>query len=153
MTTLGSVARDEAVQEAVPGNSASPESNRECAPRAKSIPTALTAASASPAEEVTERNARQRILKVVEGARSRAKAVSAGPSLLHTAPASLADKHTFHRDAAKQWDAWLVRYPRLWWGYLHLGVKAALHLADWLTESFWRLAIAIALYFIIRIWI
>jgi hypothetical protein len=38
-------------------------------------------------------------------------------------------------EAAGQWDAWLIKYPRYAWGYAHLVLKAVLHFLDWVTES------------------
>jgi len=59
-----------------------------------------------------------------------------GGSLLQVRPSSLAEAHTRHLHAAGAFGARWLRWPRLAWAYLiHLPIKTAAHLIDWVTES------------------
>jgi hypothetical protein len=86
-------------------------------------------------------------------AQGRAAAVTTGASLLHAQPPSLADSRKRHHEAAGHFEAALLRYPRLAWGYLHLALKAGLHVLEWVTESPPRLLVAAAFLVILYFWL
>jgi hypothetical protein len=71
--------------------------------------------------------------------------------LLHARPASLADAHAAHRQAAAHWNGALPRHLRHAWGWLHVALKAVLHAADWVTASparfFVAAMVAVAVWF------
>jgi hypothetical protein len=118
------------------------------AQRARSLPPAPGGApQATP--DITERDR----LPVVRNARARALAALSGPSLLHARPPSLAEQRERHHQAAAHFEAALLRWPRLAWGYWHLAVKAVLHLTEWVLESPPRLAAAAAVAVIVWFWI
>jgi hypothetical protein len=71
---------------------------------------------------------------------------------MHAAPPSLAEQRQRHHVAASRWNALIVRHPRVAWGYLHLVIKAVLHLIEWVLESPPRLLTAIVFIVIIAIW-
>jgi hypothetical protein len=73
-------------------------------------------------------------------------------SLLRRQPSSLAQARDRHHIAAGHFEAGALRWPRLAWGYFHLLVKAVLHLAEWVTESPPRLAVALVLIVVIHFW-
>ena len=70
--------------------------------------------------------------------------IQAGESVLHTPPATMAAARERHHAAAGHFPGWLPRGVRLVYGYLHLGVKGALHLIDWVLESPPRLIVTLA---------
>ena len=65
--------------------------------------------------------------------------------LVNAPPKTLAAAHAHHRDAAGQWDGWLITGFRAGWGWLHLAVKAILHAVDWTLESPVRFLVAAAI--------
>jgi len=70
-------------------------------------------------------------------------AIPAGTSLLHAQPPSLRQAHDRHKEAAKHWEAGLIRWPRHLWGYGHTAFKALLHIIEWVTESPARFIVAV----------
>ena len=63
------------------------------------------------------------------------RTVLTGGSLLAARPPSLAEAWTRHRQSAAHYNAGLVRWPRYAWGALHVALKAALHVVEWVTDS------------------
>jgi hypothetical protein len=125
-----------------------------CAPaREPSVPTALPAVqtafspltrsgdSPSRADEARERLA-------LLGARVAARAVSI--SAVAMRPPSIQENHAAHREAAAQWEAALIRWPRHAWGFGHTCAKAT---ADWLLAiTFSPVGAVLAVAFIIVCW-
>jgi hypothetical protein len=84
---------------------------------------------------------------------ARIAALFAGGSLLHARPASLAEAHERHLHAAGAFSVRSLRWPRLVWAYLiHLPVKTAAHVLDWVTESPARALVAALLLAAAWIW-
>jgi hypothetical protein len=77
---------------------------------------------------------------------------AAATSLLSRQPSSMAQARNRHHVAAGHFEAGLIRWPRLAWGYFHLLVKAVLHVAEWVTESPPRLAVTIVLIVVLHFW-
>lgn len=74
-------------------------------------------------------------------------------SLIHAQPPTFAQARERHHQCAGHYQAALMRWPRLAWGYAHLlAVKPALNLAEWLTESPARLAVALAVAAAVWLW-
>jgi hypothetical protein len=74
-------------------------------------------------------------------------------SLADSQPHSYRQARAFHHRCASHFEAALLRWPRLAWGYLHMAaVKWPLNLLEWLTESPARCVIAVAVWFIARHW-
>lgn len=69
-------------------------------------------------------------------------------SLGDAQPPTLRQARQWHHRCAGHYQAGLIRWPRLLWGYLHLLlVKPALNAAEWVTASPIRLAVALAVFF------
>lgn len=86
------------------------------------------------------------------GARAAALADRPG-SLVHSQPPTFHQSHARHHEAARHYEALLLRCPRLLWGYFHLlAIKPALNFLEWVTESPARLAVALAIAAIVWIW-
>jgi hypothetical protein len=76
-----------------------------------------------------------------------------GGSLLHARPSSLAEAHTRHLHAAGAFRVRSLRWPRLAWAYLvHIPIKTAAHVIDWVTESPARALVAALLIAAAWIW-
>lgn len=72
-------------------------------------------------------------------------------SLPDAQPPTLRQAREWHHECAGHYQALLVRWPRLLWGYVHLLlVKPALNAAEWVTASPVRLVVALAIIFAIR---
>lgn len=100
------------------------------------------------APETADRDAASR----AQAAAERLSAALSGDSLLHAQPPSLHQSWTRHRQAAEHFEAVLLRYPRYLWGVIHTALKAALHAAEWVTESPPRLLVACLLIAAFWIW-
>lgn len=154
-----STQQGQAVQEAVA--SREPESEptlAEARRRARSI----TAAPGLPSEgspALVTHSKRERAQIWVAQFSARVTANLAGPSLLHAQAPSLADQHKHHHEAAKPFresEALLMRVVlvlRVGWGYLHLAIKAVLHVIDWVTASFPRLLVAAGIWAALKFWL
>ena len=71
---------------------------------------------------------------------------SAG-SLADAHPPTLRQAREWHHGCAGHYQAGLIRWPRLAWGYLHLlAVVPAARFAEWITASPVRLAVAAAVF-------
>lgn len=155
MATLSS---GEAVQSAVGADGAGPGFQRAgeragaySVPNALPAPAQLHSADLVP---VTDSDALQPAPPGWQEAACRAQRylerISAGASLAHARPSSLAETRERHHRAAGHWNAAAMRIPRIIYGYIHLGVKGLLHLIEWVLESPPRLACALAaLYFFV----
>ena len=82
----------------------------------------------------------------------RQRGLPRGHPLLHARPPSLAESRERHHVAAGHFEAGLIRWPRIVWGYFHLAVKTVLHTVEWVTESPPRLAVAIVLIVVLHFW-
>ena len=130
---------DEAVREgSSPAEPEAPESNAEsgaCARESLTPPgkTALTA--------VTER------VRVAGRFASKGGALLDRPgSLIHSQPPTFKQSRDRHHECAGHYEALILRWPRLLWGYFHLLiVKPLLNGLEWVTESPLRFLVAIAL--------
>ena len=92
---------------------------------------------------------------VTQGARAVRRLLASGASALDR-PGSLGDAQPpafrqareWHHRCAGHYGAAVIRWPRLAWGYAHLLlVMPALRLAEWVTASPARLAVALAVVF------
>jgi hypothetical protein len=68
-----------------------------------------------------------------------------GGSLLHAQPPSLAQTWTRHQQAARHYEAGMIRWPRYAWGGTHVALKAFLHIVEWVTDSPFRFVVAVLL--------
>ena len=74
-------------------------------------------------------------------------------SLADSQPHTFRQARAWHHRCAGEFNALLLRWPRLAFGYLHMAVvKPALNLAEWVTESPVRCVIALGVYLILRHW-
>ncbi len=74
-------------------------------------------------------------------------AVDRAGSLPDAQPPTLRQSRAWHHKCAGHYQALLVRWPRLLWGYVHLLlVKPALNAAEWVTASPARSAVALAVF-------
>ena len=97
---------------------------------------------------------------VTQGARAVRGTVASGlavldrpGSLIHAQPPTFAQARERHHQCAGHYQAGLMRWPRLAWGYAHLLViKPALNFAEWVTESPARCAVALAVIVAVRLW-
>lgn len=79
------------------------------------------------------------------GATFAAAAAARKGTLADAQPKTFRQSRDWHHHCAGRYEALLVRWPRLWWGYAHLlVVKPALNFAEWLTESPLRWFVALA---------
>ncbi len=128
----------EAVREGSSAESAVPETNPESAQRARS----LTLPSLTALKPVTER-AR------VAG-RKAARSANGKDSLIHSQPPTFHEAWRRHQECAAHYEAALLKYPRLAWGYFHLLViKPLLNGLEWVTESPARFFVAVIVLFLI----
>lgn len=104
------------------------------------------------APDVTQRDIWARLAGFRARAQAHAAGVTSGASLLHARPSSLAESRERHHTAAGHFEAGLIRWPRLAWGYFHLAVKALLNTIEWVTESPPRLAVAVVLIVVLHFW-
>ena len=122
-------------------------------PNAPTLPTPLHSADLVP---VTDSDALQPAPAGWQEAADRAQRyfdhISAGASLAHARPSSLAETRERHHRAAGHWNAAAMRWPRIIYGYIHLGVKSLLHLIEWVLESPPRLATAVAALYFLWFW-
>ena len=118
--------------------SAGPESQPENAQRARSLPLPSLAAL----KPVT-----QRARAAGQGV---ARSVNGKDSLIHSQPPTFHEAWRRHHECAGHYEAALLKYPRLVWGYFHLLViKPLLNLLEWVTESPARLVITAIVLFLI----
>jgi len=134
----------EEVQREVPSAAGNESQGAEAHPRATSVPASLP--------EVTERNRWGWLTGSRAKAQAAAAGVTSGASLLHARPPSLAESRERHHVAAGHFEAGLIRWPRIAWGYFHLAVKTVLHVIEWVTESPPRVIVAIVLIVVLKIW-
>lgn len=74
-------------------------------------------------------------------------------SLVHSQPMTFKEALDWHGECARHYRHPFFAGCRMAWGWFHLLViKPALNLAEWVTESPLRLAVAVALIAAIRIW-
>jgi hypothetical protein len=74
-------------------------------------------------------------------------------SLIDAQPMTFRQAREHHHRCGSHYGVPLIKVMRLAWGYFHLLiVKPVLNLAEWVTESPARFLIAVAVYFVIRIW-
>lgn len=137
-------ATQEEVHSEVPSDAETESQGAEARPRATSVPTSL--------HEVTERSRWARLTGFQAKAQAAAAGVTSGASLLHARPPSLAESRQRHHVAAGHFEAGLLRWPRLAWGYCHLALKALLHVIEWVTESPPRFCTAIILIVVLKVW-
>lgn len=149
----------EAVQSAVQPESGSGFQRAEARGRAESIPkppASLPALHSAELVPVTEgddlRPAPPGWQEAADRAQRYFERISAGASLAHARPSSLAEVRERHHRAAGQWNAAAMRWPRIIYGYVHLGVKSLLHLIEWVLESPPRLATAAAVLYFLWFW-
>lgn len=78
---------------------------------------------------------------------SRAAAVLDKPgSLVHSQPPTFRQARDRHHECARHYEALILRWPRLLWGWFHLlAVKPALNLLEWVTESPARFFVSVAI--------
>lgn len=131
MTTVQEAVREGSSPE-TPTAKASPES----AQRARSI----TLPSAAAFDAVT-----QRVRKTGQFAARGAALLDRPGSLVHSQPPTFRQSRDRHHECANHYQTWpIVRWLRLTWGYFHLlAIKPALNLLEWVTESPFRLLIAV----------
>lgn len=80
-------------------------------------------------------------------------AVDRAGSLPDAQPPTLRQAREWHHKCAGHYQALLVRWPRLLWGYVHLLlVKPALNGLEWITASPARSAVAAAVLAVAWIW-
>jgi hypothetical protein len=104
------------------------------------------------APEVTERNRLAGLARFQARAQAAAARVTSGSSLLTARPPSLAESRERHHVAAGHFEAGLIRWPRLAWGYFHLAIKTLLRVIEWVTESPPRLAVTLVLIAVLHFW-
>jgi hypothetical protein len=79
-----------------------------------------------------------------------ARSVNGKDSLIHSQPPTFHEAWRRHHECAGHYEAALLKYPRLVWGYFHLLViKPLLNLLEWVTESPARLVITAIVLFLI----
>ena len=140
-------ADESAVQGALPSESAAGFQQAEARRRARSIPNALPLhpdAKPGVLVPVTQGDQAAGYVAAFERAAKWFDRIQAGESVLHTPPATMAAARERHHAAAGHFPGWLPRAVRLAYGYIHLSVKAALHLIDWVLESPPRLIVTLA---------
>lgn len=75
-------------------------------------------------------------------------AIDRAGSLGDAQPPTLRQARAWHHRCAGHYEALIVRWPRLLWGYVHLLlVKPALNAAEWVTASPIRSAVALVVFF------
>ena len=83
------------------------------------------------------------------GGMSALAAVDRAGALGDAQPPTLRQARAWHHRCAGHYEALIVRWPRLLWGYVHLLlVKPALNAAEWVTASPIRFAVATAVFFV-----
>jgi hypothetical protein len=142
------------VWEEVPPETPEPDSKAQESARAResSVTDGPGLPSEGSPESVTERNRWAWLTGVPAKAQTAAAGVTSGASLLHARPPSLAESRERHHVAAGHFEAGLIRWPRIAWGYFHLAVKTALHVIEWVTESPPRLLVAGGLIVVLKLW-
>lgn len=142
MTTASEVAREEA--EAVAPEPSPEPLRRQARTRASSVTQAASTAS----QPVT-----QRVRAAGRALSSSAALLDKPGSLVHSQPPTFRQARDRHHECAHHFEAALLRYPRLLWGYLHLlTIKPALNLAEWITETPARFFVALIVAIVIWIW-
>lgn len=114
-----------------------PESNAEARAQARA---SVTPPSSIALDAVTQsaRAARQAAVSAV-------KILDRPGSLGDAQPPSFRQARDWHHQCAGHYEALIMRWPRLLWGYVHLlAVKPALNFAEWVTASPVRFAVAVA---------
>jgi hypothetical protein len=100
---------------------------------------------------------RQLVTDSAQAVKRIARAAAAFPgrrgSLADSQPMTYRQARAYHHRCAGEFEAAVLRWPRLAWGYLHMGlVKWVCDSAEWVTESPARCAVAVAVYFVVRHW-
>ena len=111
-----------------------PEASRRGAHRAESLTLPAPLPPVATLPDVTDSDARARAQAAAQRIAGFAQALSAG-ALVTAHPVSLKEAHARVHEAAAQWDALLIKVPRVAWGYIYLALKLALHVLDWVTET------------------
>jgi hypothetical protein len=126
----------EEIREGNPADCSAPDAQAESAQRARSItPPASVALDA-----LTQggRAARQTMASALA-------AFDKPGSLFGARPATFQEARAWHHQCAGHYEAALLRWPRLVWGYVHLlVVMPALRAAEWVTGSPARLFVTLA---------
>jgi hypothetical protein len=74
-------------------------------------------------------------------------------SLGDAQPPTLRQDREWHHRCAGHYEALIVRWPRLVWGYVHLLIIApALRFTEWVTKSPPRACVAAAILAVVWIW-
>jgi hypothetical protein len=134
----------EAVREGSPQEMPSAQPHAESAQRARSV-----AQPDSVAFQAVTQSARV----LFQGSMSALAALDRGVSLRDAQPPTFRQARDWHHRCAGHYQAALIRWPRLLWGYLHmLLVKPALNGLEWVTASPARMAVAAAVLAVIWIW-
>lgn len=131
----------EAVQSAVQfGDAPDPEPmHAEVRRRAGSVANAPTGApalhSAGEVAEVTESEFAAGYVAAAERAATAFRKITAGHSLLHAQPPSLAQIHERHRQSASRYTAGAAHWPRRAWGWLHTTLAGFFYSLLWAVFS------------------
>ena len=134
----------EEVREGSPPETAPPLRNAESAQRANSV----TQADSVALEAVTQ-SARAAFRFTLAAVAAADRAGSLGDAQ----PPTLRQARAWHHTCAGHYQAGILRWPRLLWGYLHLLiVKPVLNGLEWVTASPARAAVAAAVLAVIWIW-
>jgi hypothetical protein len=81
------------------------------------------------------------------------KALDRPGTLADAQPPTFRQARDYHHRCAGEFNALLFSVPRIVWGYLHMTlVKPVLNLAEWVTESPLRCAVAVAVCYVLRHW-
>ena len=136
-------------EEAVALDGTDPESQRQSAQRAKSIPTALSRIQPSPVTGDAVSRAREWLERVPVW-QAKAAARLAFLCQMATRPPSITELHAAHREAAAQWDALAGRVPRRIWGAAHTAVYSFAY--GTLAVAFSPAGFLLAVAFILTCW-
>lgn len=134
MTTVDEAAREGSF----PAGAEAPESTAE--PRARAR-TAIVLPAPAALNAVT-----QRVRQAGQVAARAAALLDRPGSLAHSQPPTFAQSRDRHHECARHYEAPILRWPRLLWGYFHLLViKPLLNGLEWVTESPARFFVTAAL--------
>jgi hypothetical protein len=137
---------DEAEKEGSPAaGTAAPESNaqsRACAREDTPAPASVALQAVTDSAQAVRRTFAQGV-----------KSLDRPGTLADAQPPTFRQARDYHHRCAGHFNALLFSVPRIVWGYLHMAVvKPVLNLAEWVTESPLRCAVALAVYYAVRHW-
>ena len=104
------------------------------------------ASSVTPSDSIALQVVTQSARVVFRGGVSALAALDRAGSLPDAQPKTLRQARAWHHRCAGHYEATVIRWPRLVWGYAHMTFMVpALRFAEWVTESPVRFAVALAI--------